>query len=287
MKLQILKNINELPQIKLEDVENNCFSTSLGMAIGAIIQQVEEREGRGKENIFDYFNTEERYIYEIFMLHRSLISCLETIDMAIGFISSYSKKDYMKKSYIPFDKYSLYHYDVICHKVSTIKDLYYKIINLVYELKLKNCNWKSLQKEEQNINNAFLFELLEANYKLVSNIEDKRNKSSHEGVIRHSLLSDIGFYLMVVDLQDKVPQFTPAEEKYSKNSLIYSDRIKKAKKDFLANLRVVRYNVCSITRCLLCAMSVQLELILRKKTPNVNYKGSESVCKCSDNCLNN
>lgn len=95
MKLQDLGN-------KLSDVENNYFAFFLNISFSEIIIEVSQREGEDVQHIFNCFNVQEKYICNLFQVYQSLMSCLETIELAIGQISSYGKKDYMKKNYIPF-----------------------------------------------------------------------------------------------------------------------------------------------------------------------------------------
>lgn len=273
-------------ELSIKDVENNCFTAKLGVLMGAVFEQVGNREGKGSKFSVDKFTEEELFFRNMYELHMALFDCLKVIDTAIDFISMYNKKYYMRKKCIPFDKFALYHFDVFCHKVSTIKDLYFKIINIVYELNLNknNISWKSIDNQRLKINNLDVFICLERFFNLCSDIEKKRHKSSHEGYINSSALSDISLYLMVSDLQEKVPQFTPSNPIYVKDSYIYRLQIKKAKKEFVNQLRGKRNAIFIITRYFLCSLELQLEKLRINKIPDIKAVpiGDSHFCKCSE-----
>lgn len=134
----------------------------------------------------------------------------------------------------------LYHYDIICHKVSTLKDLYFKIINKIYRLGLEKPTWNNIKKQKDKINNEHLFTILEDNYSLMESIDNERNMSSHEGNIHLSLLNELSIYLMCSSLQGKLPTME-FDWKYQK-VLLFINPNKTGQKEMLEYLNIVKYN---------------------------------------------
>lgn len=260
-------------KINKEDVEENPFYEKLSLCVGTIYQNVSEAH-KGEDNFFKYFDTSETYANDIYMLYRSVESCLDSINYAISFISRYGTKDYMRKDFVPFDKFCLYHFDVICHKVSTLKDLYFKIVNKVYKIGLEKPTWNALRKYKDEINNEHLFSILEANFSLMEAIDNKRNESSHEGNIRLSILNDLSLYLMASSFHEKVPNME-YDWKYEKGSIVYKNQIKKAKKEMLDYLNVVKYNAFIVTKCFMCSLAPQLEILLKELFPNISLENDK------------
>lgn len=184
MELKKLNSFEELPNIEIADVENTNFSTYANACLSLLLSNAEKRSNTIECNLYNFLNKNETYINKIIQFYRSLITCLEMINLAVNFVVFYNKNDYISKRNIPFNKFALYHFDVICHKVSTIKDLYFKIINGIYNLNLNKCNWEAINNKKEVINNPLLFDLLDTNHNLLSSITSKRNKSSHEGIIQ-------------------------------------------------------------------------------------------------------
>lgn len=254
-------------KISKEEVEENPFYKRLALCVGTIYQYVSDAH-KGEANFFKYFKTNETYVNDIYMLYRSVESCLDSINYAIRFVSCYGAKDYMRKEFVPFDKFCLYHFDVICHKVSTMKDLYFKIIDKVYRIGLEKPTWNALKKQKDKINNEHLFAILENNYSLMESIDNKRNISSHEGNIHLPLLNDLSIYLMVSSLLGKVPTME-YDWKYQKGSIVYKAKIKQAKKEMLEYLNVIKYNAFAVTKCFMCSLSPQLGKLLKELFPNM------------------
>ena len=273
-------------KISIDDVKNNPFYNKLEFCIGPIYQEISDIH-KGEENIFKYLKPNEAYLNDIFMMCRSIETCLDSINYAINFISHYGYKDYCRKEFIPFDRFCLYHYDVICHKVSTLKDLYFKIINKIYRIGLEKPTWKAIKKQKDKINNEHLFAILEDNYSLMKSIDNNRNMSSHEGNIHLSLLNDLSIYLMVSSLQGKVPTIE-YDWRYQKGSITYKAKIRQAKKEMLEYLNVIKYNAFVVTKCFMCSLSPQLENLLKELFSNITFENDSSTASptyCTTACF--
>ncbi len=227
-------------KISIDCVVENPFYNKLSLCIGNIYKSVGDAH-TDDGDFFKYFNANESYINDIYMMCRSIEACLKSINNAIIFISQYKVLNYTEKDFIPFDEFCLYHYDVVCHKISTLKDLYFKIINKVYKLELNKATWKAINEHKKQINNEQLFSILNDNHQLMETIENKRNKSSHEGNMQLTLLNDLSLYLLVAKMQEIAPSIEVLW-KYEKGSPIYNAKIEQTKKDILEHLNVIKYN---------------------------------------------
>lgn len=138
MELAELKNFEDLPAIVMADIQNSCFAQTINSFFCLLTQHVSDRVGQDKLNLFDFFEENEIYIYELYQNYQALDSCLESIELGMNFILAYSERNYMQPNFVPFDKYAAYHCDVIYHKISTIYDDFFKLINAVYNLELRN-----------------------------------------------------------------------------------------------------------------------------------------------------
>lgn len=276
LKIKELTSPKDLPIITLEDIQNNCFSKYLNTCFGIILDDIIKRTGKVTD-IYNNMSTNENFVKTEYDIQNSLFSSLEKIDYAMRFIESYEKKDYLKSDFIPFDKYAAYHYDVICHKVSTAKDLFLKITNQTYNLGLGNreCNWNNIKKKRSIIDNPFLFDLFEANDKLNSGIKNKRNDSSHEGVLKISSLHEIESNLWTSKANEVLAKFMPSNPNYERNSSEYSAQISLAKKKILEDCTIVRYNIFAITKSILCCQFAKLKYTVEQLLPSVDKRTTE------------
>lgn len=195
------------------------------------------------------------------------MNCLKSIDDAILFISNYNKHDYLRKKFVPFDEFCLYHYDVVCHKITTLKDLYFRLISKLYCLNLENFSWNELKEQERLINNVHLFSILEENYKVSKMLEEQRHKSSHEGRISLHLLNEFSTLQMQVSLREIMPEHKK-KELCSKTSPIYYNKMIETKEKVLDFLYIVKHNSFLITRELFVSLTERLCLFLNELFPN-------------------
>lgn len=280
IELQELKSYDDLPSISLDDVQENPFTEYLNLCFGLILDDIAKRTGKETE-LFDNMSTNEEYVIKEHEIQESLFSSLESIDYAIHFIESYGEKDYLKSDFIPFDKFAAYHYDVICHKVSTVKDLFFKLTNHTYNLGFGNreCKWNNIEKKKSIINNPFLFDLFDANEKLNSNVKKKRNDSSHDGVLRIPFLHDIRLYFWAVEANEVLSHSIQSNPIYERNSFEYSNQINLAKEETLKDIGVIRYNTFAITKCILCSLSERLIENVKQLLPDLDKRVMDSLAK--------
>lgn len=260
--------------IEIGIVEETNFSKMLIHCIAQIQERTQEESMKKTgniENMMKFLTNEEKIVDELYWLYRPILNCLKTIDDAIYFITNYNKRDFLRNKYIPFDEFCLYHYDVICHKVATLKDLYFKLINKLYGLNLKSINWKELKKQKQIISNERLFEILQENFRVSNMLEIQRHKSSHDGQIRLRLLNEFSIIQMQASLREMMPE-NKKKDLYSKESVMYYVQMNKAKEKVLDYLHIIKYNSIIITRELFIALTCRLCFVINGLFPNENFE---------------
>lgn len=127
---------------------------------------------------------------------RGLVNALAGLDIALSLMSRFPSNKYMKQYNYTEKGYALYHYSVICHRLSTIKDIYHKLVcqicNIRGASKLNgNVKWKELeQKLYTDQKYSKLIECLNAFYDQFNKYIKDRNHSSHEGIVYNSIFSN-------------------------------------------------------------------------------------------------
>lgn len=273
IEIKKLESYNELPNISLDDVQKNPFTEYLNLCFGLILDDIEKKTGK-KTELYDNISINEDYVKKNHDIQEAIISSLESIDYAIHFIGEYDENEYLKSDYIPFDKFAEYHYDVICHKVSTMKDLFLKLTNQTYNLGLgqKECKWKNIEDKKDIINNTDLFNLFEVNKVLNSDIKNRRNSSSHDGKISIPFLHDIRLYLWASKANETLSKFMVGNPNYERTSHEYSLQINMAKKKALEECKIIRYNIFAITKCILCSLLETLTENVEQLLPDLNKR---------------
>lgn len=71
MELAELKNFEDLPAIDMADIQNSCFAQTINSFFGLLTQHVSDRVGQDKLNLFDFFEENERYIYELYQNYQA------------------------------------------------------------------------------------------------------------------------------------------------------------------------------------------------------------------------
>ncbi|WP_321437695.1 Cthe_2314 family HEPN domain-containing protein [uncultured Bacteroides sp.] len=280
------------PQITLDDISRNELSVICNHLALDIIMDAEKREGYDiNKNNNHLFSDNEKYVLELFDILLNINNCLASIDYSCIFMKRFYGKDYYKKQQISIIDYSLYHYDAFCYKISTLKDLYFKIINHLYKLNLQKqaCNWDNIKKRKSEINNPFLFDLLSRNYQDFSFIDKRRNKSAHEGKMEHKAFKNISPYVVLAMYADKGPSDISRDDIIARGSWVEL-KLKKSRKIFLEEIEICRYNAFIFTRCILCSLSDKfastIDNDIRNKYSATIDKAIQVIIK-NRNCVNN
>lgn len=229
---------------------------------------------------------DEKFIANLHRILTGIDNCLRTIDISCLFIRRFYGKKYFESKEISVTDYLKYHYDMICYKSATLKDLYFKLINHLYILGIskKECNWDNISKHKSDINNPNLFKILEFNYdSLKSIIERKRNESAHEGIINHHTLKESELYeplIISASLKKHCGEPTTLIKTH------YDIEIKKGKQNILKEAYAVRKITFTVTKCIFCSLSDRLaetisDRLKEKNALNID-KGCEIVSKSLD-----
>ena len=225
MKVEDNKNIPtlNLPLITQDDFHNNELWWSIIILASQILSNKRERKEQDK------------YVLEIFDILNRIDNCFITINRAKGFISCRPcTKRLDKNNQMTIIDYYLYHYDIVIHKVSTIRDLSYKLINVVFNLNIEDekCGWNSILKHKDTIAIPGIMNLQQLYFKMLEKVENERNKSTHSGIIELPFLKDIA--ILTSMSQMKRLNTIPYSDPMAKGS--YNEYLLLKKKKELINL---------------------------------------------------
>lgn len=180
------KEIKVLP-IKMPMVtENDLFHNEMAWFLLVIASEILCCKGQKTD--------EELRVIKVFSIISKIRSCYTSISQASNFIKRRPTiKELDSNEEMTVIDYYNYHYDVIIHKLSTIRDLSFKLINQVFDLNLNNrsCNWDNIIKKREKILIPGVFEIQTLFYYLMEEIELDRNESSHNGSIDIRLFKNI------------------------------------------------------------------------------------------------
>ena len=138
------------------------------------------------------------YVLDIYGIISKIGNCISIINQSKGFIRRRpSIKQLDDNDQMTITGYYMYHYDVVIHKLSTIRDLSYKLINITCKLGLndKYCNWENLKKKKNQIPVVGIMNLQQLYYKLLEQIEEERNRSTHSGEINLTFLNELDIFV--------------------------------------------------------------------------------------------
>ncbi len=256
--------------LTLNDVLNNRFSIICKEVSTYIINDISQKEklDTGK-NDHQLQSDYDKYMMDLLDILFNMQECLSSIDHAYIFMRHFYSKEHFEKYEISTIDYYLYHYDVLCYKISTLKDLYFKLVNFLYDLKLedKSCNWKAIEKRETIINNPFLFHLLRENHNNLSIIENQRNRSAHEGKVEHEAFKEISPYVLLTMYAET--KFTNVDKELMiTNGSYLESKLKKSQSIFFKEVEIYRYNSFIFTRCILCSLAEKFIQTINSKTKN-------------------
>ena len=174
----------KIPLITEDDLfHNELVGYALYLAAGIFL------ESKNKK-----YTTEELYILRFYQIIHKIHSCYKSINQACNFIKCRpTVKELDKNEEMTVIDYYNYHYDVIIHKLTTIKDLSFKLINKVFGLKLKDkdCTWNSICSKKDLITIPGILDIQTLHYNLMNEIISDRNESSHNGSVDIKLFRNI------------------------------------------------------------------------------------------------
>lgn len=261
--------VNKKYKISVDDVTDSLFFNSILHYASNIMSQY-SRNAEGYKRLSE----SERRIIDTFEFLKNIHTCLRSIEMCLLFARRVYGKDFLKQHEFSMVDYYIYHYDSICHKVATLKDLNFKLINVVYDLNIKDrINWTNININKEKINNEQLFKLLEIYNNVCRYHEEERHRSTHEGNIKLSTLDDYHLYLTLADFSKKGYIPSNAESYiYNEKSHHFKFIESESKKETLMVFESIKWNTFNLEKCIMCSMLMRLDYLcpdeIRKKYPD-------------------
>lgn len=202
---------------------------------------------------------EELNLIRVFNIISNILSCFKCINQASNFIKHRpTLKELDKNEEMTVIDYYNYHYDVVIHKLSTIRDLSFKLINQVFDLKLddKKCTWSNISKHEEQITISGVLSIQVLYYHLMKEIEEERNESSHNGSIDIKIFDYLGSLAYISQLKrlDKIPEDSSIDDPLAKGTY-YDYLLKTKKKELLERINTYKVTSSFCIHVLTCCMS--------------------------------
>ena len=233
-----------LPLVTLEDYRHN----ELWWATVTLASNI-LKEGRVRKE-------SDKYVLGVYKILNRIDYCLETIDKAKGFISRRpSIKELDKNDQMTITEYYMYHYDMVIHKLSTIRDLSYRLMNVIFKLGIENekCNWFSILKEKDKIEIPGIMNLQQLYYIFLEEKKQERNNSTHSGIIYLPFMREVDINVSVSQMIRLYNIPTDGWDPMAKGS--YNEyKLRKCKKELLEHIDHYRNMSISFVHLLTCCM---------------------------------
>lgn len=263
-------NSIEIPLITDDDLQHNeMVSFVIFVAAGILLNKDK--------------TSEELHIIQVFEIITKIQSCFKCIDQACNFIKRRpTVKELDRNKEMTIIDYYNYHYDVVIHKLSTIRDLSFKLINQVFDLKLKDrdCNWNSISRKEESITTTGVLNIQALYYHLMKVIEEERNESSHNGAVEIKIFDFFDCLVRVSQLKrlEIIPSDMEVEDPMAKGT--YYDYLLRCKKNELLE-RIKTYKSTSLfcIHLLTCCMSSKFKSDI---SDELCIKYSEAIQKANN-----
>ena len=233
----IKKELNRLKDASIDDIYKLPFMKMLIGICTAILQQ--------RMAQLDRITKDEKCLLDFYTLVKSIMNSLDQIRMSLIMAKRYDRK-YLLKNDINEEQYTTYYFDSIVHKISTIKELEFKLIYKLYGLPIKNgkYSWNTISDHKEEINNGKLFAYYDNKLHLefTSYFVNKRHFSSHEGKLSMRHFKDVSGLLFIRDmiynpLYEEIPFADYA------NSWFVSHQIQNSRKEAIEYLENI-YQSC-------------------------------------------
>lgn len=118
---------------------------------------------------------------------QGLLVVLESLNITLSLISKFPDDEYMQQYGYTAKGYALYHYSVICHKLSTINDLFFKLVRDICFYRMDDIySWDDIKQPLKQPEYKEFVKVQVKFYKLIKLYLIDRNKSSHEGLVFNS-----------------------------------------------------------------------------------------------------
>ena len=212
---------------------------------------------------------DELRIIKVYSIVSKIGSCYTCINQASNFIKRRPTiKELDRNEEMTVIEYYNYHYDVIIHKLSTIRDLSIKLINQVFDLKLsdRSCNWENLLKKRDMISIPRVLDIQALFYYLMEEIKLDRNESSHNGAVEIRLFRDIDGLVHLSQWRrlEKFPQDIAGPDPMAKGTY-YDYLLRSQKKELLRKIKNHKAMSLFCIHVLTCCISNKFKSIISKE----------------------
>lgn len=146
---------------------------------------------------------------------------------------------YSQHGYTEYDIYR-YHYYVFCHSVSTIHDLFIKLISVLCDINLDNeKGWKTLSKGLTSKGHINIISQMNMFYGFAKSHVKMRQNASHEGLIWHKRLDNFHLTNIWSNIQKQFPNIKIERLEYSKGTSQNKELLSQSKEEFINELNNV------------------------------------------------
>lgn len=214
-----------------------------------------------------------------------ITSALSYMQLSIMQIQKkYNTRYYAEMGYTAYDYYR-YHYQVFCHGIATIHDLYFKLIVELCDLNIgskKMIQWEDLSKVLRLKGEDEFIALLEAYYSKFKEHEQKRNKVAHEGLIYSDMLDN--YYLTNIwSRVPKNPSSTSNRPEYIVGTKENKYLLAKTKKAFVGELNSLIESAVGFTESFL---ELLLSKLIHKMNPSFIESHRQELAELNIECVN-
>lgn len=186
---------------------------------------------------------------------------------------------YSQHGYTEYDIYR-YHYFVFCHSVSTIHDLFIRLISILCDINLDNGKeWKTISKGLTSKGHLDIISRMNTFYDIIKGHEKMRQKASHEGFIWHRKLDSYHLTNIWSYIKKQYPRIKNEKLEYSKGTIQNEELLSHAKEEFVNELNEVIIKLIEQTLLLFDSL---LPLLINKLDDNFvssHYSALEELHK--------
>lgn len=249
MEKEIINLPIVIPLITEEDLlHNDMIGYTLYLTTGILL----DSQTRGK-------TYEEMQIIQVFSIINKILSCYKCINQACNFIKRRPTiKELDNNEEMTVIDYYNYHYNVIVHKLATIRDLSFKLINKIYGLRLndRSCNWDNIWKKRDLISVPGILDIQTLLYHFMEEVQRDRNESSHNASIDIRIFKDIDGFIQMSQWKRmrKLPEDAIESDPMAKGTY-YDYLLKKKKNELLAKISYFKTTSLFCIHVLTCCMS--------------------------------
>ena len=124
----------------------------------------------------------------------NILSCIQSMDIAIISIKDLYDRSTYDRYQISFVNFTEYHYEIFNNKVSTIRDVILRLIKHLYCLQIDKATYDNIFIKNPHMKNEPVFDTYDKLRKIYNQCKDSRNKANHEGDFRIEELGELNIF---------------------------------------------------------------------------------------------